>query len=302
MSESETALQKFQEPALTAPNRELLDCSKGTIVCRIRNNRDYDQAGLLLSTLRRSKKQWTDYLKQNPQNKKPSECTGLECVYYFAYQSLERAKKIVNDGVAWFDPREAAVARAIRDYDERKQEELRRKQEAEEKKRREAEIAAEEARQQEERKRLEAERKAQDVERARVAAESARNDKDRKIFQAQAAKAEAERLTAEAASERERRARIAHQSAIEAAERRQQAAADQAGAIARGPEGTIKVTTFVPTVADKAAFLRWLVRTENWHLAEVAAGNLKKHVNALAGRNLPDGVSVRREDVIRRTS
>lgn len=300
MSEAEIAIEKFKAPVLILTEK-LIKEANGEITCRINSEVAYDEAGLLLGNLRAGRKKWLDWLKKDP-NKAPSECQGLEAVYFFAYQNLERAKKIVNDGVAWFEPREQAVATAIRDYDTRKQEELRRKLQEEERKQREAEIAAERARQAEEANRLEALRKEQEAERARLAAERAKSEDERKKLQEVARKAEEERRKAEAEQARERMKREEQEEAQRRSEERRQQQAEKAEQIAKGPEGTVKVTTFVPSVMDKAAFVKWVVRTENWHLIEVAEGALKKHVNANMGRNLPDGVGAKREDIIRRKS
>lgn len=301
MSEIDTELQKFQAAAKAEGLLSLIQCESSLITCTVRSEAAYNDAGRLLSALRAGKKRWSDWLKRDP-GKPPSECVGLEGTYFFAYQALERQKKIVNDGLAWFEPREAAVADAIRDYDARKQEELRRKQEEEERKQREAEIAAERARQAEEAQRLEALRKEQEAERARLAAERAKSEAERKKLQEVARKAEEERRKAEAEQARERMKREEQEEAQRRSEERRQQQADKAEQIAKGPEGTVKVTTFLPSVMDKAAFVKWVVRTENWHLIEVAEGALKKHVNANMGRNLPDGVGAKREDIIRRKS
>lgn len=232
MSETETAIEKFRAPASSLTDK-LIVSSNGTVSCRVKSEQEYDEAGLLLSNLRAGKKQWQDWLKTNPHGKRPSECDGLEAAYYFAYQSLERMQKIVNDGLAWFEPREDAAANAIRDYDARKQAEIARKMDI--------------------------------------------------------AQAQIEDLS-----------ETATQSEVEETRAKILALAQKSEQIARGPAGTVKVTSYVPTVTNKTAFLKWVLRTENFHLIDIAEGQLKKHVNALAGKNLPDGVSVRREDIIRR--
>jgi hypothetical protein len=224
---SETTLDRFRQSAIDLANR-MISVVNGALCCRINSEAEYNDAGALLSAIRDGRKKWLDWLKKDP-GKNPSECQGLEGAYYFAYQNYERQRKIVNDGLAWFEPRERAVANAIREYDLKKQAEIERKQ-------------------------------------AKI--------------REQMRKADAEKL--EVLIDREK----------ELWEKSEQ--------ISRGPSGTVKVTTFIPIVHDKAAFLKWVVRTESWQLVEVAEGQLKKHVNALAGKNLPDGVSVRREDVIRR--
>lgn len=277
------ALQHFVEPAEAAAAPVVRIDPDGTAICTITSQAQYDNAGLAVNQVKTMRKDLEAFFKSQPAKGDKRPGVGL-C--YFTREAWNSANALFRTLDQRLADHENAISGGIAAYDRKKQEEFERRRREEEQRR----AAAEE---QERQRRLKAEQERQAEEAARQRAAQAKTEEERRKAMAEQAAADRRRQEQERLAEEARREQ-------EKAEQRQAALATKSEEVAKGPAGTIKQKNWEPVVTNLADYLRWVVRTENWQLAEPAEGRLKKHVNALDGKNLPDGVRAERKDIVKR--
>lgn len=103
MSETETAIEKFRGPLRPDCDEIMQPNGAEVAVVAACTQQNYQRVGLLRNKLKEAEVRWPKLLKDDP-HKPPSQCEGAEGIYFFAYQALERARKIVNDGLGWISP------------------------------------------------------------------------------------------------------------------------------------------------------------------------------------------------------
>lgn len=277
------AIKQFVEPAESAALPVLRDLGEGQYSCLITSEAQYQNVGLAFNQVKSMRKDLEGYFKDEPAKGDKRPGVGLCYLTRAAWNAANSLYRVLDQRL---QNQETALADGLNQYDRKKQEEFERKRREEEDRRRKAE-------EEERKQRLEAERQEREAEEARQRAARAKSDEERR--KALAAQAEADRKAAKAREEAEARQREQQR-----AEQRQATITQKATDVAKGPTGVTKQKNFEPVVTDLAAFLRWVVRTENWQLAEASMGRLKKHINALDGKNLPDGVRADRADIVKR--
>ena len=301
MNPQESIEQRKEVLPLAPLSEKMFQARAGEIVCPVNSEADYQAAGQLYRGWSAAEKWWLAHTKSDP-GKPPTECEGFEGIYFFAYQALQRSKKLVDEGLAFITPRKSAAAEGIRVYDERKQAALLKQQQEQEREQREREITAERARIAAELASLEAGRKRQAAEDARLAAERAANARERQRLDDHRKIAEQAQRRAEVEASRRLAIQQAEEQAQQQARERAAATAGKREEIARGPEGTTKTKKFIITQVDMKLFAPWAIKTDNFHLLKLDEGLTTKLVNALAGENTPPGISIERQDIIRRSS